>query len=330
MLKRRCPFIGLCGDPETVVGFASMRNCCNRVENPHPVRLSYQNSHCFTFEHRQCPVLTAEQMTDLPPDIAAWSIKKRAAWIAGGLASLFVFVVLMIIFFGGWQPAGAIDQPPRVSPSPTETLAGISGSSTPTKLPPLPSPTAVPAATEAATASPTAISSPTAVPSSTAVSTPSLPTLTPTECGAPPGWGIYVVKAGDTLYSIASAQGITVAELQAANCLTSTIIHVGQELYVPNPDLEVPTATPMRTATWTPTTSSLPPSSTPTLIPTDTPPPPTDTPLPSDTPTATSLPPTDTPLPPTPTDTPVPPTLTDTAIPPSPTDTLSSLKTLEP
>lgn len=287
MLKRRCPFIGLCEDPDTVAGFTSVRNCCNRVKNPQPVRLGYQNSHCFTFAHRQCPVLTAEQMTDLPPNIAAISLKKQVAWIAGGLVSLLVAVVLMIIFFGGWKPAGAINPSPGVSPSPVETLADISGSSTPTEFLPSPSPSAVPAAT----------ASPTAAPSSTAVSTPSPPTLTPTECSTPPGWGIYVVKSGDTLYSIASAQGITVAELQAANCLTSTIIHVGQELYVPNPDIA--TQTPMGTATSTltltptgtpsPSATSIPPTATPSPSPTA-----TSTPTPTDTivPSLTNIPPT--------------------------------------
>jgi LysM repeat protein len=113
----------------------------------------------------------------------------------------------------------------------------------------------------------------------------------PTSCGRPPGWVQYVVRSGDTLSSISEAYGITIAQLQSANCLSTTKIYTGQILWVPN----VPTATPKPTDEPTD-----PPTFTPTLthtpLPTDTPtntPPPTDTPLPTDTPP----PPTDTPEP---------------------------------
>jgi len=43
----------------------------------------------------------------------------------------------------------------------------------------------------------------------------------------------YTVKAGDTLWKIANLYGITVAELQSANNLSSTVIYVGQNLIIP-------------------------------------------------------------------------------------------------
>lgn len=43
----------------------------------------------------------------------------------------------------------------------------------------------------------------------------------------------YTVKAGDTLWSIAKANGTTVANLKKLNALTSTLIKVGQKLKVP-------------------------------------------------------------------------------------------------
>ena len=43
----------------------------------------------------------------------------------------------------------------------------------------------------------------------------------------------YTVKAGDTLWKIANAYGITVAELQAANNLSGTEIYIGQNLVIP-------------------------------------------------------------------------------------------------
>jgi LysM repeat protein len=125
---------------------------------------------------------------------------------------------------------------------------------------------------------------------------PPAPTQTRIPCGPPSGWITSYVQPGDTLYRLSQAFGITVPELQNANCMgNSTILHVGQKLFVP----------PWATRTPSPTFPGLP---TPTFVPTDTPNltpiTPTDTLIetptntPSDTPTFT---PND-----TPTDTPTP------------------------
>jgi len=164
---------------------------------------------------------------------------------------------------------------------------------------------------------------PTQVPTETNTSTPTVtptprptntrrPTRTPVVCSEPPaGWVSYTIRSGDTLYSIATAHGISVSTLMSANCLTSTIIHAGDTLWVPN----VPTRTPRPTNTTIPTSTPAPstststppsaPTSTPTNTATDTPTP--TTPAPTNTPTWTStpLPPANTPTP-TPTDTPGP------------------------
>lgn len=44
----------------------------------------------------------------------------------------------------------------------------------------------------------------------------------------------YIVKKGDTLYSIAKDLNTTVDELKKANNLTSNMISIGQKLIVPN------------------------------------------------------------------------------------------------
>jgi LysM repeat protein len=113
---------------------------------------------------------------------------------------------------------------------------------------------------------------------------PPAPTPTHIACGAPSGWVTYIVQPGDTLYHIADLYRVTVTQLMNANCLTSTVIYVGQRLYVPNvatstPPFVFPTATPTETAT--------PGGATDTTTPTPTQQPPTDTP----TPTATPVPP---------------------------------------
>jgi LysM repeat protein len=58
------------------------------------------------------------------------------------------------------------------------------------------------------------------------------PTATPTSQPQPT---IYVVRQGDTLYSIARRYGTTVQAIMAANGLTNNNIYVGQQLYIPTP-----------------------------------------------------------------------------------------------
>ena len=127
--------------------------------------------------------------------------------------------------------------------------------------------------------------------------TPSPPPIT---CGPPHGWVKYTVQSKDTLYHLSQAYGVSVSELMVANCLPSTLIQTGLQLYVPN----VATRTPSVQATQTPTPYK---TDTPTFEPTLTA---------SETPTPTNLPsstftaiPSLTPVPPTavqPTKTPVP------------------------
>lgn len=85
------------------------------------------------------------------------------------------------------------------------------------------------------------------------------------KCGPPPGWVIYIVQKGDTLYSIAVQSGASVAQLQWANCLgNSTTVRVGQKLYVPRlPQGKPPTATQKAPQ---PTTPSSGPAVTPIVI----------------------------------------------------------------
>lgn len=128
---------------------------------------------------------------------------------------------------------------------------------------------------------------------------PPIPTATNVpvvQCGPPAGWVLYTVQKGDTLYSLGLAYGVTVAQLQTANCLgSSTIIRAGNQIYIPN----VPTRTPIASATASTTASA---TTTPTVPATHTP---TDLPTPTNT-----IPPSDTPLPPSPTQTAVPSTAT--------------------
>jgi LysM repeat protein len=62
---------------------------------------------------------------------------------------------------------------------------------------------------------------------------PLQPPPPPALCSPRSDWQIYIVKSGNTLYSISKAAGITVAELKRANCLSSDVIDVSQQLFVP-------------------------------------------------------------------------------------------------
>lgn len=98
---------------------------------------------------------------------------------------------------------------------------------------------------------------------------PPVPTVTVIPCGPPSSWRkTHTVKAGENLYRISLLYRTTVAQLQSANCMgSSTIIHIGQLLWVPN----VPTSTPAVTITPSRTPTSTVDFSTPTNTATKTP-----------------------------------------------------------
>jgi len=85
-------------------------------------------------------------------------------------------------------------------------------------------------------------------------------------CGAPYGWIDYYVRSGDTLYSISLRYGVSVGELQRANCLGASVnIQLGQRLKVPNVATTEPfkTAIPAPTVTQAPSLTSEPPTAIP-------------------------------------------------------------------
>ena len=105
--------------------------------------------------------------------------------------------------------------------------------SEPPTLTPIPSPSPV-TATQTLPPSPTqpqGAVTPTAIVTSTLIQS--------TLCPPPPGWGSYVVQAGDSLDGIAARYGITADLLKSNNCLISSELLPGKSIYVPN----LPTST---------------------------------------------------------------------------------------
>jgi hypothetical protein len=106
-LKRRCPFIGLSNDPDTVMAFPTHRNYCHRVKSAQPVRIDFQSTNCLSFAHRHCPVLLQQPTRSLPSSIAAQSEKKQSTTVALSLAIAVIFMAIGLLLFGGWQWASA-------------------------------------------------------------------------------------------------------------------------------------------------------------------------------------------------------------------------------
>lgn len=115
-------------------------------------------------------------------------------------------------------------------------LTGADGPSISFMASPTPTATATATSTATATVTPTATNSPTV-------------TMTPTATGTPTAAGpfIYIVVEGDTLDSIATNFGVDVLTLMALNNITDSLIRVGDELLIPNPDLALDTPTPIPT-----------------------------------------------------------------------------------
>jgi LysM repeat protein len=90
------------------------------------------------------------------------------------------------------------------------------------------------------------------------------PTITPVPCGPPWGWVFYTVRPGDTLFKLSLAYGVSVPQIQFANCMgSSTYIRYGEVIYLPYVR-PIRTAVPAtRTFTLTPTVFTLTQTTTP-------------------------------------------------------------------
>jgi LysM repeat protein len=89
------------------------------------------------------------------------------------------------------------------------------------------------------------------LPTGAIIYVPPVPTKTAIPCGPPSNWIQYIVQPGNTMYSLSQAYGVTIAQLQFANCMSASQYNLGagQRIWVPN----VATRTPRATATATST-----------------------------------------------------------------------------
>lgn len=175
-----------------------------------------------------------------------------------GLAGAQLLVLLLLIgaifsangergLYGEWA---ILSQTAFITSTP-ESLQAMTATTAATEIP-LPTRTNTRQPTRTITAtkeeSPTATQTRTQTMTLTETNAASTKEITSTEnvCGPPEGWVQYTVQSGDNLYRISLKFNITVDELKQANCLgSSTVIVVGEKIYVPN----TPTSTPEQSQT---------------------------------------------------------------------------------
>ncbi len=302
MSEEMCPFVGVEHDRETALGFPSPRNMCHRVSPPRPINVVHQGKFCMLKNHTACPVFNQIANASVPPPAAHGAgelaavkgstarhmeagyppldrPKRRAREIVlpvmavAGILAIFLAVMLILPPTPSVGPAPlsttttALAQPPTATRDLRSIVLGNTSALTPT---PKASPSAPPTSTAP---TPSATKAPF---TATAVVMPA------TQCGRPAGWVVYVVRAGDTMSNLSRIFGVSIAQLQNANCMgSSTAIYAGQVIYTPwvPPTPFFPTAIPSDTETAIPPTQ---------VSPSDTPVPPTEIPS-----TDTQVPPTE-------------------------------------
>ncbi len=187
------------------------------------------------------------------------------------LASGLPYAIVSLLLVVGSLSLSLAEKSPVATPSATATASpSLMPTATATAAPP----------TDVLTATPTPVIV-TAAATSTTILYPTTyaspyPTARPRAyCGPFPGWvKAYVVQPGDTLFHIAVNYGTSVGRLEYANCKNTSVIFVGERLWVPSyptitpaltliPTFDTPTDYPTEsiTSTPSPTDTSVPTAS---------------------------------------------------------------------
>jgi LysM repeat protein len=255
-----CPFLrsAVDGDLTFPVEAPDASNTCAALEQPLPQSARQQELVCLVSAHATCPrylrgVLVAPALEQMVP-------RGRRRLVSPAIAaSVAVLAVSTIVSVGYVAAAGGLSVPltavlsPSVAPTPEAVTPGASelvaaGSAEPTvTLTPEPSPSAVatptgtPEPTPTATPAPTPAPTPRPTPKPTARPTPKatatsdrFAVLTP--CAGQSNCYVYVIRAGDNLYSIAHWFGVSLDSIYALNpWLRTTPLRAGEELRIPTP-----------------------------------------------------------------------------------------------
>lgn len=270
-----CPFLGLQDDAETHMTFPSERNCCRHANPIQAISLYQQSAHCLSEAYIDCPVFNSDNDINLPPDLQAFAPSQRSKNHAGIIfMALLIPIALLVIW---WQSGLKAFNTNPVRPGLyTKGSMGASVIPARTVFMAIPNLNTGHDAYTSTTTLPviettiiiyTATFTQASLPLFTTKTQSVYPTSSPTHCIPPGGWVLYSVQPNDNLYRLSMTFGVTIEDLQKANCMgTSTLIRIGQSFYVPNN----PTKTSLMTTSVTPTIpnpteTSTPEPSTPTV-----------------------------------------------------------------
>ena len=244
-----CPYLGLASDASTWCVSPTSSHRCHRWATPQLVEEKQQVAYCLSDNHVNCSWF-------ISPDSGSFSRRRTPSLqprqrVLGVVA---LICVLLLAFFGIrallWPDSSMGDQSRAAAETPAAASTAGPAPTVPTIASSGPSPAVVPTAVgSGATLAPAAAATTTPTPRQAAATTPTAaaPTAAPTRVGgtptaappqptAPPGGQIYEVKAGDTLYALATSFGVTVDDLVKANNLPDrSAIRVGQKLVIPPP-----------------------------------------------------------------------------------------------
>lgn len=239
---RGCPFL-LAEAGGWRLDLPSRDHRCAAFVPPAPLAPEKQVRLCLTAEHTSCATYlaslaarTARLGTTSGDRATRWGLARTTtviedpggvrAWLVGAaldrrrwpaIPAILLVTTLFTLALSGFRP----DLP----------SAAVASASPEASTPPAPTPAPVTPAPATAT--------PTAAPSEPATGSPSptaAPSVAPTPAAtAEPTFRIYEVKSGDTLSAIAARYDTTVAALVNLNNLkNASVLHVGQELLIPN------------------------------------------------------------------------------------------------
>jgi hypothetical protein len=223
-------------------------NRCAALTEAVPQSLRQQELVCLTTHHVNCPRYLRGAAT--AADVPAAVVRSGPALTPAILGSLGLLVVAFGISLAFVMSRGSLELAAAATASPsasatTAAVASVPPSSAPESEAPTPEPTPAITATPAPTPEPT----PQPTPRPTPEPTPE-PTAEPTPEGTPRSdrydlltacpdssdcW-IYVIRAGDNLYSIVRYFGVAESTVRDMNpWLATTGLRAGQELRIPPP-----------------------------------------------------------------------------------------------
>jgi hypothetical protein len=216
----RCSYLGLQEDPTTALDFPSDGNFCQHALPAAPPSPAHQKAFCLSEQHISCPVFLLAEKRPLPEDAAF--INNKPIQPKNSVYQLPVVLLLLIVatlgsFFaitGRPSPARVLAESNALLES-APTFDVLTGSSLSAN-------------------SSDSMTEPTGTLNSTRIA-----------CPPPAGWELYTVIPTDSIYRLGLIFGISVTELEKANCLENAILRPGDQIYVPS----IPTRTPLPTST---------------------------------------------------------------------------------